>query len=68
MHLPSLSDAELDAEHDSRMTALQAARDTYAADRSEENGRALYDARQAASETQAERNARFGSPPVQELT
>lgn len=64
-NLDKLSDDDLDAEHQSRLDAVSKAKDAYAKHHDDKHGQALHDARLAAGETQAERNARHGAPPSQ---
>lgn len=65
--LSKLSDDDLEAEHDARVEAVHKARDAYAANHDDKHGRALLKAREAASESQTERNARHGAPPAQSI-
>jgi hypothetical protein len=66
-NLDKLDDAALDAEHQARMDAVTKAKDAYAKHGDAKHGQALYDARLAAGETQAEQNDRHGAPPPQHI-
>lgn len=63
--LSRLDDDKLEAEHQARTDAVAKAKDAYAKNHGDKHGKALLAAREAASETQQEMNARHGAPPAQ---